>query len=128
MFNRESIKQRLVNSVKKIEVEGWGEAYIRQWSGTERIEYLKASSDIKTDGEIDFTKVARNQFELVAVGLCDEQGNRLYGDDEIGELSKEINAEVIELLFIEVSKHNGLEVSEIKEEIKNSETTQKSDS
>ena len=128
MFNREVVKQRLVDSVKKIEIKGWGEAYIRQWSGAERIAYMKASSDVKTDGEIDFEKVAGNQFELVAVGLCDEQGNRLYGDDEISELPKEIKAEVIELLFIEVSKHNGLEVSEIKEEIKNSETTQKNDS
>lgn len=128
MFNRESIKQRLVNSVKKIEIKGWGEAYIRQWSGSERVAYMKASSDIKTDGEIDVAKVMENQFTLVAVGLCDEEGKRLYCDNEISELPKEIKAEVIEQLFVEISAHNGLEVSEVKEEIKNSETTQKSDS
>lgn len=127
-FNRDIIKQRLVGSVKKVEVADWGEAYIRQWSGAERVAYMKASSQMRTEGEIDVSKVIENQFLLVAIGLCNENGNRLYNDDEINELPKEVKAEVIEDLFTEISKYNGLEISEIKEEIKNSETTQKSDS
>lgn len=123
---------------------------IRRWSGTQRANLISEISevyDLKKDDAADITpetpetiakKVKMEDLpkmfvfmtKVAMISLCDEDGVLLYDSsnpDDVTEAS-DIDGDTIQMLFNECAKRNGLLEKDLKQEIKNLDTTQKSDS
>lgn len=96
-----------------IEVPEWNtKVYIKQLSMGESIEF---QSRLGGSDENDTTTTMRNMVAYVAKCLCDEEGNRIFGDEDEYLLETRSSA-VIQRLFGEAVKANSL--NEDNDEIK----------
>jgi hypothetical protein len=78
VLSRDAIKKAQDWKLEKVEVPEWGgDVYLRTLSGTER--------DLFEDGYAD-QKMKNFRARFLALSLCDDNGERLYGDDEASEL------------------------------------------
>lgn len=103
---------------QEVEVPQWGgSVLLRMLSGSERGAIEAAVSQAKTDGK----SVKNLRVRLVALGLVDERGERLYRDDELDRLGAR-SAAVLERLCDLVMAGSGLKKDAVEEEEKNSES------
>jgi hypothetical protein len=78
VLSRDAIKKAQDWKLEKAEVPEWGgDVYLKTLSGTER--------DLFEDGYAD-QKMKNFRARFLSLSLCDENGERLYGDDEASEL------------------------------------------
>lgn len=78
VLSRDAIKKAQDWKLEKVEVPEWGgDVYLKTLSGTER--------DLFEDGYAD-QKMKNFRARFLALSLCDDNGERLYGDDEAAEL------------------------------------------
>lgn len=90
ILSREAIKAAADTKIEKIDVPEWGgEVCIKTLTGTER--------DAFEDGYSE-QKMKNFRARFLALALCDEKGERLYGDDGAVELGQKSSA-VINRLF-----------------------------
>ena len=138
VFSRDDIRKAR-SPLLRVEIPEWDAVlYLRKWTAAERSEYMKSMS-IKADDIDDPTKLRLDAStevlfdsvcRLVAMTLCDENGERLYTDspEDLAEVNQ-MEAPTLTTLFNAAIKLNGLEGEKaVEAELKNSETTQKSDS
>jgi len=118
--------------VEKIEIPEWdGYVYLRKWAGKERFMVLREIKQVgniedimdKDDEGIDYEKLQSVMAMVVCRSLSDSQGIRLYKDEETSELDNK-DPDVIQLLFTESMRVNGLGEKAVEEAAKNSETSQ----
>jgi hypothetical protein len=82
-----------------IPVPEWGgDVYIKTLSGTERDAFEDAYSE---------SRMKQFRVRFLVLTLCDDSGERLFGDSDIDELGKK-NSVVINRLFDAAWKHNAL--------------------
>ncbi len=82
-----------------IPVPEWGgDVYIKTLSGTERDAFEDAYSE---------SRMKQFRVRFLVLTLCDDSGERLFGDSDIDELGKK-NSVVINSLFDAAWKHNAL--------------------
>jgi len=119
-----------------IEIPDWDATfYLRKWTAQERSDFLVALQIPIVDGVADTSKLTIDTInvqmsQLVALTLCDEHGKRLYStsEEDLAELNM-MEADVLTALYTASAKLNGLQgEAAVKEELKNSEATPKSDS
>src|SRR5580765_691528 len=98
---------------------------LREMSGTERDKFEIASFKLtKTNGAS--TPASREvdplylRARLVAMCLVDENGARVYTDEQVRECSDELPAGVLAKLFAAAQKLNGLEATAVEDAAKNS--------
>lgn len=108
---------------------------IRKWSGKQRAMLLTRVSEVYGQDKIDnmvqgeqvkvqsqdYPEMFKLMAEIVAVSICDEKGENLY-DSKSPEDVEEVenfDADLLQSLFEECAKRNGLLEPQIKEEIKN---------
>ena len=116
MLSRDSIIAVKDFGIEKIDVPEWGgEVCLKKWSAKERGIYLSMAFN---ESEVKMDEVANSMVSAVAMSLCDEDGKRLFNDDELDILAGK-NGEVIERLCKEVYKLNGLAANSIEESAKN---------
>ena len=78
VLSRDAIKKAQDWKLERVEVPEWGgDVYLKTLSGTER--------DLFEDGYAD-QKMKNFRARFLALSLCDDNGERLYGDDEASEL------------------------------------------
>jgi hypothetical protein len=78
VLSRDAIKKAQDWKLEKVEVPEWGgDVYLKTLSGTER--------DLFEDGYAD-QKMKNFRARFLALSLCDDNGERLYGDDAASEL------------------------------------------
>jgi hypothetical protein len=83
----------------EVEVPEWGgEVCLRVMSGTERDKF---ESEFVGDNK----SVEMVRAKLVSKCLCDEDGKRIFSEEEIPELGDK-SAAVLEMLFHKCMKHN----------------------
>lgn len=143
IISRDQIKNKKPINGEPFYVEAWeGEVCIRKWSGAMRAMLLARVSEVYGANQLDtmvaqgaenvtvntqdFPKLFKLMAEIVAASLCDENAVNLYdveNPDDIKEVEN-FDADLLQVLFEECAKRNGLLESQIKQEIKNSETTQ----
>jgi hypothetical protein len=93
----------------QVAVPEWGgDVYIRVMSCGERDAYENDWVQNKNKGVENF----RSKF--LARCLCDEKGERLFTDAEIGELSKK-SAKVLGRLWQKAMEHNALSEADVEE-------------
>lgn len=118
--------------VEKIDIPEWeGYVYLRKWTGAERFKVLK---EIKKIGDIDniiggnandidYEELHNVMLIVVCKTLSDSQGVRLYKDDELSLLDNK-DPDIIQKLFAEAMKVNGMGEDAVGNAAKNSETSQ----
>lgn len=80
--------------------------YVRNITSTQYGIYESMATSLGEDGKVNLER--RNQREkLLVFALCDEKGERLYGDDEVLELGA-IDAEIMNVCFERAATLNHL--------------------
>lgn len=112
------------------------EVYVSEWSGSVRMQSLTAKEleayQKSNRGKVDKSGNAQILWEgsaarLVVKCAVDQDGNRLFGDDDALELGRK-SAAAINRLFKTACEMNGITEKEQEEIIKNSEPTRSGDS
>lgn len=111
--------QPVIKPVPVPELSADGVAYVRSFSAAERgkLEVLGARYKDKKNYE-DTPKI---RYLACVLGICDEQGNRLFQENEL-EMIAQMSSIVVDRLSEEIFKLNGLDKSKIEELEKNSES------
>ena len=109
-------------AVKKIEIEELNDCvFIRRFSGADRAAYLKKS--VIVDGKNinpNYEELFGNMTRLVAMSLCDENSKRIFNDsDEDLKLLNEQDALILQKIYEESARFNGLGEEAVKEAAKN---------
>lgn len=89
-----------------VEVERWGgTVYVRELTGRERDQF---ENEILTGDPNDPDVNTENlRARLLVRTLCDEDGNRLFGDDQMDDLADKSGA-VLSRLFEKAQELNGM--------------------
>lgn len=118
LLSKEEIVSALDLKHEDVEVPEWGGTVrVRGYSTRERdlISALASASQTQ-EGEAKAEALALFRLRTVAACIVDEEGNRLFGDDELAELGKKSPA-VVERLFAKAQELSGTG-SESKEDAK----------
>ena len=103
----------------EVEIPELDAAFIlREMSGTERDKF-EAGAFVETDGKRS-VNVVYLRARLVALCLVGEDGDRLYADDEVSQLSDAVPASILQKLFEAAQKLNGLDAAATEAALKNS--------
>lgn len=90
---------------KKIAVKEWGvDVHLKRLSVAETMQF---QTTIGNADEKDVTTGLRNMVSYIALCMCDENGQRIFNDDETHLLDTR-STEVIQKLFDEAAKLNGM--------------------
>ena len=104
VLSRDAIKKAQDWKLEKVEVPEWGgDVYLKTLSGTER--------DLFEDGYAD-KKMKNFRARFLALSLCDDNGERLYGDDEASELGTKSSV-VLNRLFDKAWALNALRTEDV---------------
>jgi hypothetical protein len=120
VLNRDSIIGAVDFGIKEHEVPEWGgTVYLRKWSAKDRNAYIAKSVSVdENGGHVNYENVFDSVVWAVAMSLCDENGIRLFADNEIDILAQK-NGDVMQKLCEEVYRLNGLASNSIEESAKN---------
>lgn len=117
-----------------VEVPEWGGAvYVRALTGTERdaFEASLVNERVVRRGRKSETTRETNlrnlRARLCALTMCDEEGNRLFGDSEVHELGKK-SASALNRVFEVAQRLSGLSEGDVEELAGNSGETDSDDS
>jgi hypothetical protein len=116
MLNKQAFLN-IKSAVKKVDVPAWGDCvYVKKFSAAERVKFLQSMNEDET-GTVVFIG---QMIKLLQLCLSDENGNRLFGDtDEDYEILNSKDTDVLEGIFNEAMKFNGIGVEQEKDAIKN---------
>lgn len=115
---------------KTADVEGLVDGVVfrlREMNGTERDKFetgvFKDEEVVSSDGKTETKRKVDPMYlraRLVALCLIDDNGERMYADDEITMLSDDIPSVALGKLFEAAQKLNGLEAAAAEDAAKNS--------
>jgi hypothetical protein len=99
--------------VEAVELEGRGKVWIRGLQADERDEYEQSLIERGPDGRSRIKRVQRNvRASLVIRCLVDEQGERMFQDNQVDAIGK-VDAAVIDKLWDIARKLSGMDTEEI---------------
>jgi hypothetical protein len=116
-----------VNDVKieAVPVPEWGgSVLVRSLEGYERDQYETQWLNSRAGKKVTLDNI---RARLVAMSLCDAEGNRLFTDSQVKTLGKK-SAAALDRIFTVAQKLSGLTQEDIKELEKNSESLQNDNS
>lgn len=124
ILGKQDIQAAQDQVIEQLEVPEWGgTVYVRSISGKERGLIEAAAARFKETKGKDETFVRTFTVRMAALGLCDAEGKRLFGDDEIPVLA-ERNAAAIARVAEVVQRLSGLTKEDIEDLAKNSAEAQ----
>lgn len=107
-------KANQIPTVQEVDVPDFGKVHVRRMKGFERDKWEAAC--IKADGKANMDNF---RARLVTACLCDDKGNRLYQDGEIGIVGM-LDAVPLTEIYLAARKLNRLTKEDIEELAKNS--------
>lgn len=100
-------EKRFLPRVEVVEVPDWERtACVRMLSGKERDAWEAGLHRIAGDGSVS-PNLTNVRGRLLALTLCDDEGRRLFTDDDAGQLG-DLPAAPLEVIFEAASKLNAL--------------------
>lgn len=103
--------------MEKLSIPEWGgDVFVRGLTGVERGEYDLAM--LGEDMKADAGKYPTLRARLVALATCNEEGERLFSDDDVRELAKKSSL-ALERIFKKAQRLSGLNLREVKDLAKN---------
>ena len=110
-----------------VEVPEWGVTVrVREMTGAERGKFEKAISKVSTapDGSTNVEMDAQNmRVQLCAMTIIDEEGKRLFSDNELGLLGAK-SAKAIQRVFDVAARLSGISDESVEEEMEKSQADQ----
>jgi hypothetical protein len=130
-LNRDAIVGVKDYGLKEVEVPEWGgSVYLRKWTGKDRSLFWSKSVKASDEGaEMNWDTLFENQTLVVAMSLCDENGDKLFTttEEDLAVLGAK-DGDVIQRLYTESLLINGLAQISLEESAKNSSPAQSDDS
>ena len=109
-----------------VEVPEWGGAvYVRALTGAERDQF--EASIVEQRGRDVRMNMRNIRAKLVALTVVDEDGQRIFTDDDVAALGGK-SAAALDRLFAVAQRLSGLSMEDVEELAKNSESGQSADS
>lgn len=123
MLTRDQILKFEDRKLQKVDVPQWGDfVYIRSLTGSERDEFEEANLVRTRDrkrGTMSYDVRLQNaKVRLIAMTACDEQGNRIFNDEDVEALGKK-NSAAISLLYNVSASLSGITDEDVEELLKN---------
>lgn len=101
--------------VEAVEIEGHGKVFIKGLQADERDEYEQSLIERGPDGRARQKRVLRNvRASLVVRALCDENGERMFKDNEVDQIGH-VDAAVVDKLWDKARRLSGMDTGEIEE-------------
>ncbi|GIV86631.1 MAG: hypothetical protein KatS3mg054_0660 [Chloroflexus sp.] len=108
LLNREQILAANDINHEVVEVPEWGGAVrVRGLTALERDRLMATFFDLEGGGRIKAEKTAEYRVALAALGIVDEDGKRMFGDDDIAALGAK-SPQAIERIADAVARLSGL--------------------
>ena len=114
MLTKEQMLERSKRKIEEVKVKAWDDeiVYLRGMTGADRNSFLITAKDHKRSTPKKYViNEAIYAHELVARCLCDENGKRLFSDDE-SDLVGGFPSEVIDQLMAVAQRLSGLDGDE----------------
>lgn len=122
-MDRVTLRAALSSRVEAFRLDGCGEdIYIKRLSALDRARIVDKHNALGKAGESDHpleTITVETQCYIVARGLVDEKGNRLYRDDELQAIAEEIPAKTLDELSNKILTVSGM-IGDVVDAAKNS--------
>lgn len=118
-LTKEMILQAKDIPVEKVEVPEWGEGayvYVKGLTGAERDKF--EASIIEQRGTLQRINLENARSKLCVACICDQDGKRLFSDDEINVLAGK-SAIALERIFTAAQRLSGLLPNDIEKMTKN---------
>jgi len=128
-LTRDEILAKRCFGVKELDIPDFGVVCIRKWSGKDRAKFLQAS--IRPEGDsigVNYDNIFDNMALVVAISLCDDQGQRLFAESDVDLIGTDMDANTIQCIYEEALKLNTLNATAVSDAAKNSKSTQREDS
>lgn len=121
LLTRDKVNQATDIEYEYVDVPEWGgTARVRGLTGTERDSYeaslvqVVQTSGRRGGGTTVLPKMENARARLVCMCLVDEEGNRLYADDQVGELAAK-SGKALDRVFEVGSRLSGLSDEDMEE-------------
>ncbi len=125
MLTREEILSKWSRlQIEPVIVDG-DEVYVRELTASERDAYESSIMNMRigADGTQSFTTNTRDmRARLVAMSLCDEEGTRVFGDDDVAAVGA-LSAAAIDKVFGIAKRLSAVTDDDLEELVGNSEKT-----
>lgn len=122
LLNKEQILSADDLTYKNVEVPEWnGTVRVRTMTGLERMKFEDGALKIKGDS-VELSDGSVNIIcRLLALTICGDDGERIFGDDEMKALAEKSVRPLLRLFKV-AQELNGIGEDEVEELEKNSET------
>ena len=110
---------------EEVEVPEWGgTVYVKALTADERDKLESAMVEWGRDGKPRSMKIEGFRLRLAAMSICDEDGGRLFGDNEVTKLGKKSSAALERVLRVaeRLSSITQSEVEELADGLKNDQS------
>jgi len=117
-MDRIELRSKFQSRIEKFPLEEFGlEVWLRRLSGLARAKLQLISLELGAKKKSDPQEVLQFQCQVIAEGLVDAAGARLYKDDESGAVAEEIPGVVIDQIATKILKISSTEFVPKVEEI-----------
>lgn len=115
VLNKQAILQTKDSVLERVSVPEWnGEVCIRSITAAERGLIEAAAATYKESKGKDASFARTFTVKILAMALCDEEGKRLFADDEISQLAQK-NAKVVARLAEIAQRLSGFAKEDLEE-------------
>lgn len=115
ILSKQSILQVKDAVIERVSVPEWGgDVYIRSITAAERGLIEAAAATYKESKGKDASFARTFTVKMLAMGLCDEEGKRLFSDDEVSQLAQK-NAKVVSRLAEVAQRLSGFAKEDLEE-------------
>lgn len=129
-MDRVELRKKFAGKIQKFRLDEFDlDLNLRGLSGLARAKLgdkFKLLDKVEADNAAE-TAVIEVQCRVVAQGLVDESGQRIYRDDEYAAIAEEIPATALDKISKEILRISGLGSTEIADAAKNSNPTPSAD-
>lgn len=118
MLTRDQILKVKDIKIEEVQVPEWGgSVFVKGLTGSERDQF--ESSVVELQGKTQRINMKNVRAKLAALSICNEEGERLFTDGDILELSKK-SANALQKVFDVASRLSGLSADDVESLTKNS--------
>ncbi len=129
-MDRVELRSKFAGQIEKFDLPEFGvTVHLRRLSGAARAKLQFISLDLEAKNSNDPQEVLDFQCKVIAEGLVDESGVRLYGEEEVSFVAMEIPGVAIDPIAQKILNISSTKIAErLQQQVKNSEPIPSADS
>lgn len=116
----ELLKKKAAKRIEEVQVPEWGgSVFVRELSAAERDAFETSMVQLDRKGKVQGHNLANVRARLAVFALCDEHGERMFGDGDAEALG-ELSASALQRVFEVAQRLSGISNEDVEELEKNS--------